>query len=98
MDRGCGLNISVKVTIDTIDTRYLFQVQVDVIERVLSVVEKAPLIKSLSASNQQVPIGSMNRPLLEDLLNRTERLLFSLFHSERIASQEYECFIAEVNR
>jgi len=77
------------------DTRYLIQVQVDVIERVLSVVKKSPVIAS---AGNQAPIGYMSRPLLEDLLNRTQQLLLSLFHRERFASQEYECFIAEVNR
>jgi hypothetical protein len=79
------------------DTRYLIQVQVDVTERVLSVVKKAPVIASSSAANQ-VPVGSMSRPLLEDFLNRTQQLLLSLFHRERFSSQEHECFIAEVNR
>jgi hypothetical protein len=77
------------------DTRYLIQVQVDVIERVLSVVRKSPVI---TATGNQAPIGYMSRPLLEDLLNRTQQLLLSLFHRERFASQEHECFIAEVNR
>jgi hypothetical protein len=77
------------------DTRYLIQVQVDVIERVLSVVRKSPVI---TATGNQAPIGYMSRTLLEDLLNRTQQLLLSLFHRERFASQEHECFIAEVNR
>ena len=79
------------------DTRYLIQVQVDVIDKVLSVVKKAPMITSSSAGNQTL-IGHMSRPLLEDFLNRTQQLLLSLFHRERCASQEHDCFIAEVKR
>jgi hypothetical protein len=77
------------------DTRSVIQVQVDVIERVLSVVKKAP---ASSSKDNQVPVLSMSRPLLEDLLNRTQQLLSSLFNRKRFSSQEHECFIAEVYR
>ncbi|KAI9551691.1 hypothetical protein GHT06_022027 [Daphnia sinensis] len=83
-------------SLDT-DTRYMIEVQVDVIERVLSVLANAPQ----SASNPtglQAPTVSMTRPLLEKLLNRVEELLGSLFHRERFNAKEHDCFIAEVNR
>ncbi|XP_057379336.1 NFX1-type zinc finger-containing protein 1-like [Daphnia carinata] len=80
-------------TLDT-DTRYMTEVQVDVIERVLSFLANAPR----SASSLTGPVVSMNRPLLENLLSRVEQLLLSLFPRERLNVKEHEWFIAEVNR
>lgn len=83
-------------TLDT-DTRYMIEVQVDVIERVLSFIANAPKSGS-NPTSLQAPTVSMTRPLLENLLSRVEQLLLSLFHRERFNAKEYDCFIAEVNR
>lgn len=80
-----------------LDARYMIEVQVDVVERVLSCLTKAHTVAS-KPGGLQAPTVSMKRSLLGDLLHRVEQLLLSLFHRERFNSKEYDCFVAEVNR
>ena len=77
------------------DTRSAIQVQVDVIERILTVVKMAP---ASSSTDNQFQVVSMSRSLLEDFLNRTQQLVSSLFQRKRFSSEEQICFIDEVKR
>jgi hypothetical protein len=76
------------------DTRYMIEIQVDIIARVLNLIKNAPQ----TASTSQSPVMTMSRPLLDDLLNRVQQLLLTLFKRDRFTPMEYERFIAEVNR
>jgi hypothetical protein len=77
------------------DTRYMFEVKVDVIASVLSSIKNAPKIAS---SESPIAIGTMDPALLKKFLDRAQNIVTSLFHRERFSVQEYDCFIAEVNR
>ena len=79
-----------------VDTRFMFEVQVDIIERVLELMKNSP--KSVSSSQLQTSSVPMSPGLLEDILNRAQRLLLSLLHRQRFTQQEHESFIVEVGR
>ena len=76
------------------DTRFMFEVQVDIISRILDSIKSA----TKSPPNVALARFSLNQLLLEDILNRAERMVTSLLRRDRFSSKEQECFIAECNR
>lgn len=70
------------------DSRYILEVQMDIFNRLLGLMKNAPALKSMV----------MKRPLLEDFLNRVQRLIETLLRRDNLAQKEYECFTKEVDR
>lgn len=90
------------------DTRYMLQVQVDVIEATLGMLQNASKVKANSqpVTNQHFPAlsasvkmaVSMKTHLLEELLDRTTRVLNLLLNRERFTSQEHQAYLDEIGR
>lgn len=77
------------------DTRFMFEVQVDIVERLLSLIKVAfKGVPSQFLSRNQ----PMNTTLLEDILNRALLLVQSLLRRDRFSTAEHQCFIAETGR
>lgn len=91
-------NVGKKLQFPSIDddTRYLLEVQVDSIERVLGLMTNA--FKGTSSTNIPGRKTVMSPLLLKDVLDRTLRLVNSLLHRDRFSIQETECFVAETER
>jgi len=81
------------------DEKFMLEVQVDVLERLFDVLKSAP--KSATAPNQPeyrpIPV-SMKAALLENIYDRAERLILSLFNRDRFSSEEHQAFIEEIRR
>ena len=103
------------------DQRYLFEVQVDVLVRVLDILKTAPRVASPAASVAQPVIRNihpagmrggntihyyspsqayvdMKEPYLIGIFDRLHRMLQSLMDRQHFCSEEYQAFVAEVDR
>ena len=87
------------------DQRYLYQVQVDLIERLLDVMKNTPKVlpsspsqligESQQTSSTQV---KMKPDLILDILDRAHRLIDLLLNRERFSEEEHKFFISEIER
>ena len=83
-----------------VDERFLLEVQVDVLESLFDVLKNAP--RSTAASNQagyrpSIHV-SMKAALLENIYDRAERLVLSLFNRDRFSTEEHQAFMEEIRR
>ena len=95
-----------KETLPCLDNnqRYLFEVQVDVLARVLDVLKKAPKVSTPSTvqpvirNAQSSPSVEMKEPFMLDIFDRLLRVIQSLMDRRQFSAEEYRAFIAEVDR
>lgn len=89
------------------DTRYMLEVQVDVIEATLAMLQNAVKVKPSNSDNQSFPTltasvskiyVSMKPNLLHDILDRTARVVTLLLDREKFATEEYQACREEVQR
>lgn len=88
------------------DQRYLYEVQIDVIERILDVMKNTPRVLPPSTSFNQLsrpqqyftnPV-TMKSEFMLDILDRAQRLVNLLFNRERFSENEHPSFITEIER
>ena len=82
------------------DQRYLYQVQIDLIERLLDVMKNTPKVLPSSSQSQQTSSTQvkMKPDLILDILDRAHRLIDLLLNRERFSEEEHKFFISEIER
>ena len=89
------------------DTRYVLQVQVDVIEAILAMLQNAIKVEPNTSNTQASPalVGSiskifisMKQSFLEDISDRTARVITLLLDHERFTTREHQAYLDEVGR
>ena len=88
-----------------VNQRYLYEVQMDVIERVLNVMKNTPHVLPPSTniardrSEQVLTTALKMKPeFISDILDRVRRLIDSLLNRQQSSEREHHAFIAEVER
>ena len=88
------------------DQRHLYEVQLDLTERILDVMKNTPKVLPPNQSiggvvhNLQfltTPV-KMKPNFVLDILNRAQRLIDLLFNRDRFPNEQYQSFIAEIER
>lgn len=83
------------------DTRFKFEVQVDVVHRAVDLLEKcqtsepSDTVRNIYGFSTAVP---MKPNFSTDILNRVHRLLISLFDKQHFSMEEYRAYLEEVER
>ena len=90
------------------DQRFLYEVQIDVSERILDVMRNTSKVLPPSARSSQrffqqllgkMSVSVQMKPeFMLDILDRLQRLFHSLFNRERFCEKEHQSFIAEIER
>lgn len=86
-----------------VDDIFLFEVQLDVMERLLDILKNAPGVGASSTATNNLayspPMTVRMKPaLLSNVLNHAERILKSILNRERLSAEEQVAFIAEIDR
>ena len=76
------------------DQQFALEVQLDVVERVLEVIEKS-LVGSQTKYGSNAP---MKTELFQVILSKASRVLKSAFQRQRFSEEEYNNFVAEMER